>query len=158
MRTVLVMGLAAALLTGVGAGVSSAGQAPKQPPKEPPRSSPKDTPAAELTRTKLLKTPVTVGFANAVPLGEVLKEFAKQVDDASGEPVMWAYGAGFPHSQKVLFACKNMPLDAALDELFTKVGKAGYIVIASEGNKYDGWVWLTNAGERGREKGKEPGK
>lgn len=124
-----------------------------QPSKEPPKSTEKDTPAAESTRTKLLKTKVVADFKVAVSVGEILKDFAEQVDRKSGQPVMWAYGAGFPYSQKLVFACE-CELDKALDELFTKVGKSGYIVIASQGNKYDGWVWLTSGDERGRAKPK----
>ena len=145
------LGLAVALLAVVGSGVLLARQAPKQPPK----SSAKDTPAATTTRARLLKTPVTGDFKD-VRLGDILKEFADQVERKAEQPVMWAYGTGFPYSQKVTFACKDTELEAALDQLFTKVGKPGYIVISKQGDKYDGWVWLTNTGERGREKGNEP--
>jgi hypothetical protein len=145
----------AAFAAVVGMGFSVAGQAPKDPPKEPPKSSAKDTPAAATTRAKLLKTPVTGNFKD-VRLGDILKEFAAQVDMKGEQPVMWAYGAGFPYSQKFTFACKDTPLDAALDGLFAKVGKLGYVVVSKDGDKYDGWVWLTTGGERGWEKGNEP--
>ena len=54
------------------------------------------------------------------------------------------------------FQYNNKPLDVVLDELFTKVGTLGYVVVSKEGNKYDGWVLLTTGGERGYEKGTEP--
>src|SRR5262245_16717600 len=155
MRAVPFMGVTAAVVVFLGGGFSPAGQAPKETPKEPPKSSAKDTPAAANTRTKLLKTPVTGDFKD-VRVGDILKEFAAQVDMKGDRPVMWAYGDGFPYSQKVTFACKDTALETALDQLFTKLGKAGYIVISKEGDKYDGWVWLTNTGERGREKGNDP--
>lgn len=149
MSQMFLAGVAGALLALFGGEVLTKAQ----PPKEPPTSSEKDTPAANTTRTKLLKAKVKVDYKTAIPVGEILKEFAEQVDRQAGQPVMWAYGSGFPYNQKVVFAC-NSELDQALDELFRKVGKAGYIVIANDGNKYDGWVWLTAGDERGRQKSK----
>ena len=126
-------------------------QAPKDAPKETPKTSGKDTPAAALTRTKLLKVKVTGAFKDE-RVGDILKEFAHLVDTTADQPVMWAYGANFPFSQKVTFSVKDKPLDVALDQLLTKLGdNAGYVVVSKDADKYDGWVRLTTTGERGHE-------
>lgn len=109
------------------------------------------TPAAEQTRDKALKAKVIADFTNA-RLGDVLKEFAAQVDMRAEVLLMWSYGPNFPFDQKVNFKCKEKPLEAALDELFTKVGGLGYIVVSKGGDKHDGWVLLTTTGERGAPK------
>jgi hypothetical protein len=148
MRGVLLSGLVAGLIAGVG----EARQAPKDAPKLEAKATGKDTPAADFTRTKLLKTKVTGEFAD-VPLGEVLKEFAHQVEEQTDRPVMWSYGPGFPFAQKVTFGTKGQPLEAVLDQLLTKAGGSlGYLVVSKDGDKYDGWVRLTTTGERGSEK------
>jgi len=115
----------------------------------------KDTPAAAQTRTKLLKVKVTGNFSD-VRLGDVLKEFAAQVDMRTEMILMWTYGPGFPFDRKVTYSCKDKPLEDALDELLDRIGEPGYVVVSKEGDKYDGWVRLTNAGERGYEKGQKP--
>src|SRR5437762_13385731 len=89
--------------------VPAAGQGPKDAPKEPAKAAAKDTPAAEFTRTKLLKAKVTGSFTDA-RLGDILKEFAAQVEVKTDEPVMWAYGTGLPFDRKVTFAVKNESL------------------------------------------------
>ena len=131
MRAVLLAGLAAVAI--------NANFVAAQTPKETPKTAAKDTPAADLTRTKLLKVKVTGTFTD-VRLGEVLKEFAHQVDMRADQLLMWAYGPGFPFSQKVTFSVTGKPLDAALDQLFTKAGAGwGYVVVSKDGDKYDGW-------------------
>ena len=105
----------------------------------------------ELTRTKALKAKMSVDFKDA-RLGDVLKEFAAQVDMKADVQLMWTYGPDFPFAKKVNYACKDKPLEAALDELFKKNGGLGYIVVSKDGDKYDGWVLLTTTGERGVEK------
>jgi hypothetical protein len=144
-----------ALLAGVAAGLAAVAcvaiPAPAQEAKEPPKTAAKDTPAADLTRAKLLKVKVTGTFTD-VRLGDVLKEFAHQVDTSADQPVMWAYSAGFPFSQKVTFSVADKPLDAALDQLLAKAGGGlGYVVVSKDGDRYDGWVRLTTTGERGSE-------
>jgi hypothetical protein len=110
---------------------------------------PKLTAAAEQTRDKALKAKVAAEFTEA-RLGDVLKEFAAQVDMKADVVVLWTYGPMFPFDKKVTFTCKSKPLDAALDELFTKVGGGlGYVVVSKDGDKHDGWVQLTTTGERG---------
>ena len=145
----------AALLAGVVAGLAAAAfeavPAPARGAKDAPKTAAKDTPAAALTRAKLLKVKVTGTFTD-VRLGDVLKEFAHQVDTSADQPVMWAYGAGFPFAQKVTFSVTDKPLDAALDQLLAKAGGGlGYVGVSKDGDKYDGWVRLTTTGERGSE-------
>jgi hypothetical protein len=125
-------------------------------PKDEKKDGAKDakdtaTPAAELTRTKALKTKVSAIFTDA-RLGDVLKEFAAQVDMKSDLQLLWVYGPDFPFAKKVNYTCKDKPLEAALDELFKKNGGLGYIVVSKDGDKHDGWVLLTTTGERGVEK------
>jgi len=145
MRTLL---FAVAVVAILGNDFSATAQAPKDAPK----ATGKDTPAAEFTRAKLLKAKVSVSYTTEVPIGEVLKELAGQVDMKAEQQIMWAYGTGFPFSQKVTFAVKDKPLDVALDQLLTKAGGGlGYVVVSRDAEKYDGWVRLTTTGERGNE-------
>ncbi|MBA4062388.1 MAG: hypothetical protein C0501_01530 [Isosphaera sp.] len=137
MQAMTFAGLAAGLFC-------AAGQAPKDVP-----AAAKDTPAAEYTRTKLLKARVTVGYTDT-PVGEILKEFAHQAEMQAEQPLMWAYGPGFAFGKKVTFAAKGVPLEAALDQLLTLAG-GGYVVVSKDGDKYDGWVRLTTGSERGSE-------
>ncbi|MBY0460016.1 MAG: hypothetical protein K2V38_22095 [Gemmataceae bacterium] len=130
--------------------------APAQPaPKDDKKDAPapgKLTAAADLTRTKALKAKVGIDAKDA-RLGDVLKEFAAQADMRADMLVLWTYGTGFPHAQKVTYSCKDKPLDVALDELLTKAGGGlGYVVVSKDGDKYDGWVRLTTTGERGTER------
>lgn len=139
------------LFAGLLGGLLAASPATAQTPKEPAKSTAKDSSAADTTRTKLLKTKVTVEFTDQ-QLGEILKEFAHLVGEKSDDALMWAYGEKFPFSQKVTFAAKDQPLDVALDKLLTKAGGGlGYVVVSKDGDKYDGWVRLTTTGERGHE-------
>src|SRR5688572_20942828 len=63
----------------------------KTPAKEPLKDAGKLTPAAEETFAKLLKAKVSAEFKEA-RLGDVLKEFAHQVETKTDVPVLWAYG------------------------------------------------------------------
>ncbi len=136
----------AALVALAWCGIGGAQPIPKDDKKDA-----KPTAAAELTRTKLLKVKVSID-AKGGRLGDVLKEFAAQVDMKAEVLILWQYGSDFPYAQKVTYACKDKPLDAALDELLTKAGGGlGYIVVSKEGDKRDGWVSLNTTGERGSE-------
>jgi hypothetical protein len=137
--------------------VSTFGVSPSwaQPQPKEAKEALKETAAATLTRARLLKVPVSGIFTDA-RLGDVLKEFAAQVEMRADVPVLWTYAAGFPYAQKVTYNCENKPLEEALDELFTKLGKPGYVVVSKDGDKYDGWVRLTIGGERGYEPGAGP--
>jgi hypothetical protein len=144
--------LTSAVLVGGGFGsLSFVSGAAQKDEKKDEKASDKPTPAAELTRAKSLKAKMSVEFTNA-RLGDVLKEFAAQVDMRADTQLMWTYGPNFPFAQKVTYSCKDKPLEAALDELFTKLGTLGYIVVSKDGDKHDGWVLLTTTGERGSEK------
>lgn len=139
-----------------GNSIPIAAQTPKDKSKDVSKDGPKvtgkETPPGEVTRTKLLKTKVSGSFKD-VRIGEILKEFADQVDGKADQPVMWAYGSGFPFDRKVNYECKDKPLEDVLDQLLTKAGKdLGYVVVEKEGDKYDGWVRLTTTGERGVDK------
>ena len=143
MRSIVLFAASAALVLGSPAWSRSA-------PKEGEKDA-KQTAGAELTRTKALKVKVSIDAKNG-RLGDVLKEFAAQADMRSDMLVMWAYGTGFPHSQKVTYTCKDKPLETALDELLTKAGGGlGYVIVSKEGDKHDGWVLLNTTGERGSE-------
>ena len=62
------------------------------------------------------------------------------------------FGPDFPFAKNVSYACKGKAMEVALDELFKKYGDLGYIIVSKEGDKHDGWVLLTTAGERGAKK------
>jgi hypothetical protein len=142
MRLIVLFALALALSVRVPA-------APAIAQKDEPKAA-ASTSAADLTRTKALKAKMTVAMSEA-RLGDVLKEFAAQVDMKADVQLMWTYGANFPFAQKVTYSCKDKPLEAALDELFTKVGGLGYIVVSKDGDRHDGWIRVTTTGERGSE-------
>lgn len=154
MRTAFLTISVAAFVVVLGEHPPLEGQVPKdkskEPSKEPAKASPKLSPA-ELTRTKLLKTKVTGTYDNT-RLGDILKDWADQVDMKGEQPVMWSYGPGFPYNQKVTFSCTEKPLDDVLVQVLTKANESlGYVVVSKEGDKYDGWVRLTTSGERGTE-------
>ena len=163
MRSIVLFALSAALV----AGVSTWSQCPaaarlndekkdeKKDDKTAAKGAGRPTDAAELTRAKSLKAKMTADFKD-VRLGDVLKEFAAQVDMRADTRLLWTYGKDFPYAQKVTYACKDKPLEAALDELFKKVGTLGYVVVSKDGDRHDGWILLTTTGERGAEKGAEP--
>jgi hypothetical protein len=120
-----------------------------------PAEPEKPTLAAGLTRSKSLKAKMNVTF-NDARLGDVLKEFAAQVEMRADTRLLWTYGPKFPYSQKVSYTCKDKPLEEALDELFSKIGGLGFIVLSKDGDRKDGWILLTTTGERGYVKGTEP--
>lgn len=142
MRPIVLFAVSVALL-------SAFPDAPAAAQKDDPKTA-TSTPAADLTRTKALKAKMSVTMSE-VRLGDVLKEFAAQVDMKADVQLMWTYGANFPFAQKVTYSCKDKPLEAALDELFTRVGGLGYIVVSKDGDKHDGWIRVTTTGERGSE-------
>ncbi len=123
-------------------------------PDGAPLSPDKDSPAAERTRSRLLKARVTVDFKSG-SVRDLLKEFAAQVEMQTERPVMWTYADGVPAGEPVAFACKDRPLDEALDELFTKQ-KLGYVVISDDDGPRDGWVRITKGSERGFAAGNGP--
>jgi len=124
---------------------------PEEAQKPNPSPANKSSPAAEVTRTKYLTVMVMATFQD-VRLGDILKELAAQVEMKSDRALMWTYGAGFPFEKRVSFTINNQSLETALDRLFTQVGdETGYVIVSRPGDKHDGWVRLTNQGERGTE-------
>src|SRR5205814_1145442 len=117
MRSIVLFSLSAALFAGAlgpwGTSVAARQKDEKKDDKGAAKDAEKPTPAAELTRTKALKAKVTADFKN-VRLGDVLKEFAAQVDMRTDAQVLWSYGKDFPYAQKVTYACKDKPLEVAL--------------------------------------------
>jgi len=111
------------------------------------RQPAKDTPAAANTRTKLLKTKVSVDFKGQ-SLRDALKEIAGQVEMQAERPILWTYGPGFPANDKITYSCNMKPADEVLDELFKAKG-LGYYVVSDDDGPRDGWVRVTTAGERG---------
>lgn len=124
----------------------AAGPMQAQQPAAPPPPA-KDSAAAERTRNQLLKAKVTVDFKKGT-VRDLLKEFAAQVEMQTERPVMWTYAEGVAAGDPVAFACKDRPLEEALDELFTKQ-KLGYVVISDDDGPRDGWVRITKGSERG---------
>jgi hypothetical protein len=141
----------ALLIWGVSTTVLGSCPCAAQPPMADSSPVKKPSAAAELTRSKLLNVTVMATFQNA-RIGDILKELAAQVEMKSDQPLMWTYGSGFPFEKRVSFTCKEVPLENALDQLFTQVGGGtGYVIVSNSGDKHDGWVRLTIKGERGTE-------
>ena len=140
MRVVLLAALAAGVLNAVFIPVS----APAQPAT---KATAEYSPAAERTRTKLLPVKVTVE-AKKVPLRDVLKEFAAQVEMQTERPVMWTYAADVPAGTPVTYTCSEKPLVKALDELFTPL-KLGYVIVSEDDQPRDGWVRVIKGNDRG---------
>ena len=90
---------------------------------------------------------VSGDFKN-VPLRDVLKEFAAQVDMQAERPVMWTYAEGVPAGTLLTYACDKKPLATVLDELCTRL-KLGYFVVSENDHPRDGWVRITGGSERG---------
>ena len=110
---------------------------------------PKDTRLAEFTRERYLKVKVTIE-AKDVPLRELLKEFAAQVnmDKEFDHPVMWTYADAALGDKKITFTCTDKPIEDALKELGEKE-KFGWFVISQEDHLRDGWVRITAGKETG---------
>jgi len=110
---------------------------------------PKDTRLAEFTRERYLKVKMTVD-AKAIPLRELLKEFAAQVrmDAEFDHPVMWTYADMALGDKPITYMCTDKPLDTALNEITSKL-KVGYFVISQDDHPRDGWVRITAGTERG---------
>jgi hypothetical protein len=94
-------------------------------------------------------------FSNA-RLGDILKEFAQQAEEQTGEPVLWTYASGFTAGIRISVELKEQSLLEALDHVLTVASKAsqqnlGYVVVSLADHKHDGWIRLTTQGERGRE-------
>jgi len=115
----------------------------------------RETPAAAETRQRLVQVKVQGSFSNA-RLGDILKEFAQQAEEQTGEPVLWTYASGFTAGIRISVELKEQSLLEALDHVLTVASKAsqqnlGYVVVSLADHKHDGWIRLTTQGERGRE-------
>ncbi len=106
-----------------------------------------DTPAAEMTRTKLFKSKITVDYKDTA-LREVLKEFAAQADMQNERIVLWTYAPDVKAGQLITYACDEKPLDQAMDDV-CKLAGIGYIIVSKDEHKHDGWVRITTGSERG---------
>jgi hypothetical protein len=145
MRTTLIALLISSFVIPSRGAISSA----TQPINNKAAQTQKLSPAAANTRTQLQKVKVSGTFKD-VRLGDILKQLATHVETKSDEPLMWTYATGFPFAKRVSFTSKDQTFEAALDRLLTQVGDgAGYVIVSSPGDKYDGWVRLTLNGERG---------
>jgi hypothetical protein len=114
-----------------------------------------ETPAAAATRLRLARVKVRGSFQDA-RLGDILKEFAQQAEEQTGEPVLWTYAPGFPAQVRIQVELAEQSLLQALDQVLTAGSKAsqqnlGYVVLSLPDHKHDGWVRLTTNGERGKE-------
>ncbi len=122
----------------------------------PQAAAPAMTPAAAATFQVLKKVKVR-GMFEKVRIGDVLKEWAHQVEEQTGDPVMWTYGPGFPNGLRIDLQVSEMSLEQALDRLLQEASRSakmelGYVVVAAADHRHDGWIRLTTSGERGTER------
>jgi hypothetical protein len=109
------------------------------------------TPAAEETRSKLLKVKLSLNFTK-FPIREALKEIAHLVNENTEKPIMWTYAAdgGLPNVP-VTYNCKDKAVEVILDDLFKQHG-LGFTVLSGEDHPRDGWVRVGPGKERGEVK------
>lgn len=105
------------------------------------------TPAAEHTRSKLLKVQLSVNFTR-MPLREALKEIAHLVNENTERPIFWTYAADAVPNVPVTYNCRNKPVEQILDDLFKQHG-LGFTVLAGDDHPRDGWVRVTPGKDRG---------
>jgi hypothetical protein len=113
------------------------------------------TPAAEETRTKLLKVKLSLNF-NKFPLREALKEIAHLVNENTEKPIYWTYAAdgGVPNVP-VTYNCKDKAVEVILEDLFKQHG-LGFTVLSGDDHPRDGWVRVGPGKERGEVKRLSP--
>lgn len=106
------------------------------------------TPAAETTRSKLLKVQLSVNF-NKMPIRDALKELAHLVEQNTERPIFWTYApdGGLPNLP-VMYNCKDKELDKILDELLRPQG-LGFTVLSGDDHPRDGWVRVGPGKDRG---------
>ena len=109
------------------------------------------TPAAEETRSKLLKVKLSLNF-NKFPLREALKEIAHLVNENTEKPIMWTYAAdgGLPNVP-VTYNCKDKAVEVILDDLLKQHG-LGFTVLSGDDHPRDGWIRVGAGKERGEVK------
>jgi hypothetical protein len=113
----------------------------------------KDTPAAAKTRKKLL-TKITVDFKEEM-LKECIAEISRQLEDAQAGSLSASYDLGVSQNQRVTFEAKDKTVADVLDGMLKK-NSLGYIVIAKDKDRYDGWLKIKQGNERGYPAGEEP--
>jgi hypothetical protein len=113
------------------------------------------TPAAEETRSKLLKVKLSLNF-NKFPLREALKEIAHLVNENTEKPIFWTYAAdgGLPNVP-VTYNCKDKAVEVILEDLFKQHG-LGFTVLSGDDHPRDGWVRVGPGKERGEVKRLSP--
>ncbi len=115
---------------------------------------PKDTPGAALTRSKKLKAKVTLDAKNE-PLRDVFGDVSGQLEDQKLGKLRVTNAPGVSLNQRITYACKDKPLEDALDEML-KAADLGYVVIVKDKDQNDGALKITKGTERGYEAGQEP--
>ena len=113
------------------------------------RAADDDTPAAAKTR-KLLKTKISVEFNNT-RMADVKEELQTEV---KGLKIMLDNKGGVSNNRTITYSAKDKTVEEILDEMLTKAGELGYVVISKKGNAYDGVVFIKVGSERGYEKKK----
>ena len=108
------------------------------------------TPAAEETRSKLLKVKLSLTF-NKFPLRDALKEIAHLVNENLEKPILWTYGDGGVPNVMVTYNCKDKAVDVILDDLFKQHG-LGFNVLSGDDHPRDGWVRVGPGKDRGEVK------
>jgi len=106
-----------------------------------------DTPAAARTK-KLLKTKTSVEFKDT-RLEDAVKEISEEV---KGIRFLLDAKGGVSRNRTVTYTGKDKTVEVILDEMLTKMGGLGYIVISKKGDAYDGTVKIKVGKERGEEK------
>jgi hypothetical protein len=103
-----------------------------------------DSPIVKKTRDVKLATKISVDFKDE-RLQDCLKEFKKQVEDLSIQ-----LETGVSGNQAFTYSAKDKPLRDVIDEMFKGRG-LGYIIgrKAKEGDRYEGWLIITQGEERG---------
>jgi hypothetical protein len=114
----------------------------------------KDTTASTFTRTKKLKGKVTVEAKNT-PLKEILEDISNQLQDLKLGPISAQYDIGISGNTRTTVSVKDVTAEEALDKLFGSL-EYGYVVVAKDKDRYDGWIKIVKGNARGYEPGTEP--
>lgn len=120
---------------------------------QPPAGS-LDTEAATYARNVQLKTKITIEVKD-MPLIDFMKELAAETEKQLVKTPKWTYAAEVSKTDKVNYRGKDKPLETILAEVFKAPG-LGYVVIAKEDDKFDGFIRITKGTERGFATGAEP--
>ena len=106
------------------------------------------TPAAENTRSKLLKVQLSVNF-NKMALRDALKEIAHLVNENTERPIFWTYAAdGAVPNVPVTYNCKEREVEKVLEDLLRPQG-LGFTVLSGDDHPRDGWVRVGPGKDKG---------